>query len=47
MGLSWNKSISPWVSTRKDKAITEELCEGEVMAMQVSRVAAQLGEGLQ
>jgi putative transposase len=35
------------VSTRKVKAITEELCGFEVSAMQVSRAAAQLDEVLQ
>ena len=35
------------VSTRKVKAITEELCGIEVSAMQVSRAAAQLDEVLQ
>jgi putative transposase len=35
------------VSTRKVKAITEELCGVEVSAMQVSRAAAQLDEVLQ
>ena len=35
------------VSTRKVKAITEELCGIEISAMQVSRAAAQLDEVLQ
>ncbi len=35
------------VSTRKVKAITEELCGIEVSAMQVSRAAAQLDAVLQ
>ena len=35
------------VSTRKVKAITEELCGVEISAMQVSRAAAQLDEVLQ
>lgn len=35
------------VSTRKVKAITEELCGIEISAMQVSRAAAQLDETLQ
>jgi putative transposase len=35
------------VSTRKVKAITEELCGIEISAMQVSRAAAQLDEALQ
>ena len=35
------------VSTRKVKAITEELCGVEISAMQVSRAAAQLDETLQ
>jgi putative transposase len=35
------------VSTRKVKAITEELCGGEISAMQVSRAAAQLDAVLQ
>jgi len=35
------------VSTRKVKVITEELCEVEISAMQVSRATAQLDEVLQ
>jgi transposase-like protein len=35
------------VSTRKVKAITEELCGVEISAMQVSRATAQLDETLQ
>ena len=35
------------VSTRKVKAITEELCGVEISAMQVSRATAQLDEALQ
>jgi len=35
------------VSTRRVKAITEELCEVEISAEQVSRATAQLDEVLQ
>lgn len=36
-----------WVSTRKVKAITEQLCATQISAMQVSRATAQLDSVLQ